>query len=321
MTISKLSEIKANTRVYVVNGAWAGYFIEDCVTGDLVLFIPTPHNNRKTVRTFEQSSTYEDLFPSEGYDVRISDTDEKMFSNLPFEIGAYATDENSIYEVIGSSNNKSLVTVGPIELVKVKVKDLVTDETSVKSISELHVHGFDEEFNDSLIKLTKSSNPAVKAYLKAAYMYSKEFKAMIEHAEGILALDDDSNFLDLLKDICDGRSSHRLNTRGEYFVNGDDIQFYTSIEDDKIITCKLRYKVEDGEMILLNRDEKTAQEYRELIKPILDKYKTSLSGAIQILHEPYGILRTSNSRPYREPDSVELEECEIFEKQPDGKWS
>ena len=73
-------------------------------------------------------------------------------------------------------------------------------------------------------------------------------------------------------------------------------------------------------MILLNRDERTVQEYRKLVKPILDKYKTSLSGAIQILHEPYGILRTRYFYPYREPDSVELEECEIFEKQPDGKW-
>ena len=317
--LSKSSEIEENTAVYVVNGCWTGYIVRDCVTDDLHLFIPIPNSKRNGIKTFEQGSTYEDVFPNNN--IRIYDTEEKQFSNLPFEVGAYATDGNSIYEIVGSSNNKSLVTVGPIELVKVKVKDLVTDESSVRSILDLHIHGFDEEFNDSLIKLTKSSNPAVKAYLKAAYMYSKEFKAMIEHAEGILALDDDSNFLGLLKDICDACSSHRLNTRGEYFVNGDDIQFYTSIEDDKVITCKLRYKAEDGEMVLLNRDEKTAQEYRELIKPILDKYKTSLSGAIQILHEPYGILRTSNSRPYREPDSVELEECEIFEKQPDGKWS
>ena len=168
MTISKLSKIKANTRIYVVNGAWAGYFIEDCVTKDLVLFIPTPHNG-KTVRTFEQGSTYEELFPSDGYDVHISNTDEKTFSNLPFEIGAYATDEDSIYEIIGSSNNKSLVTVGPIELVKVKVKDLVTDEIFIKGISEIHVHEYNEEFNEDLVKLTNSSNPAVKAYLKATY--------------------------------------------------------------------------------------------------------------------------------------------------------
>lgn len=320
MTISKTSKIEENTGIYVVNGAWAGYFIEDCVTGDLVLFIPTL-NDGKIVRTFEQGSTYENLFPSDGYDVRISNTEEKTFSNLPFEIGAYATDGNSIYEIVGSSNNKSLVTVGPIELVKVKVKDLVTDENSVRSILELHIHEFDKEFNEDLVKLTNSSNPAVKAYLKAAYVYSKEFKAMIDHAKGMAALDDNSNFLGLLKDICDACSSHRLNTRGEYFVNGDDIQFYTFIKDDKIVTYKCKYLREDSKMILLNQDERTVQEYRKLIKPILDKYKTSLRGAIQILHEPYGILRTRNSRPYREPNSVELEECEIFEKQPDGKWS
>ena len=322
MTISELSKsskIEENTAIYVVNGCWTGYIVRDCVTDDLHLFIPIPNSKRNGIKTFEQGSTYEDVFPNN--DIRIYDTEEKQFSNLPFEVGAYAADEESIYEIIGSSKNKSLVTSGLIELVKVKVKDLVTDETSVKSISELHIHGFDEEFNDSLIKLTKSSNPAVKAYLKAACMYSKEFNEIIDHAKGMLALDDDSNFLGLLKDICDARSSHRLNTRGKYFVNGDDIQFYTFIEEDKIVTCKFKHRREDGAMILLNRDERTVQEYRRLIKPILDKYKTSLRGAIQILHEPYGILRTSFSHPYREPDSVELEECEIFEKQPDGKWS
>ena len=312
--LSKSSKIEENTAIYVVNGCWTGYIVRDCVTDDLHLFIPIPNSKRNGIKTFEQGSVYEDVFPDN--DIRIYDTEEKSFSNLPFEVGVYAADEESIYEIIGSNKNKSLVTAGLIELVKVKVKDLVTDETFVKSISELHIHGFDEEFNDSLIKLTKSSNPAVKAYLKAAYMYSKEFKKIIDHAEGILALDDDSKFLSLLKDICEGRSSKRLNTRGEYFVNGDDIQFYTSVEGDKIVTCKLRYKAENGKMILLNRDERTAQEYRQLIQPILDKYKTSLSGAIQILHEPYGILRTRNSRPYREPDSVELEECPMFEKQP-----
>lgn len=322
MTISELSKsskIEENTAVYVVNGCWTGYIVRDCVTDDLHLFIPIPNSKRNGIKTFEQGSTYEDVFPDN--DIRIYNTEQKMFSNLPFEVGTYATDEESIYEIIGSSKNKSLVTAGPIELVKVKVKDLVTDETSVKSISELHIHGFDEEFNDSLIKLTKSSNPAVKAYLKAAYMYSKEFKAMIKHAKGILALDDDIKFLSLIKNVCENSSLNILNTRGRYFVNGDDIQFYTFIEEDKIVTCKFKYRREDGAMILLNRDERTVQEYRQLIKPILDKYKTSLRGAIQILHEPYGLLRTRFSHPYREPDFVELEECEIFEKQPDGKWS
>lgn len=316
--LSKSSMIEENTAIYIVNGNWTAFAVRDCVTGDLVLFIPIIHyNSNRTaydIWTFEQGSTYEDIFPSGDYNIRIHDTEEKQFSSLPFEAGVYAADEESIYEIIGSSKNKSLVTTSPIELVKVKVKDLATEETSVKKVSELHIHGFNEEFNDSLIKLTRSSNPAVKAYLKAAYLYSKNFKEMIDHAEGMLALEDDSNFMALLKNICDKSSSKRLNTRGEYFVNGDDIQFYTSIEDDKIVTCKIKNKVEGSKMILLNRDERTAQEYRELLKPILDKYKTSLSGAIQILHEPYGILRTRYFQPYREPDSVQLEDCAIFEK-------
>ena len=322
MTISELSKsskIEENTAVYVVNGNWAGYIVRDCVTDNLLLVIPIPHLKSNDVKTFEQGSTYEEVFPNNV--IRISNTEQKTFSNLPFEVGAYAADEESIYKIIGSSKNKSLVTTSPIELVKVKVKDLATDETSVKSVSELHIHGFNEEFNDSLIKLTKSSNPAVKAFLKATYTYSKEFKAMIDHAKGVLALDGDREFLSSLKEICEGSSSNRLNTRGEYFVNGDDIQFYTSVEGDKVVTCKFKHKVDESKMILLNRDERTVQEYRKLVKPILDKYKTSLSGAIQILHEPYGILRTRYFYPYREPDSVELEECEIFEKQPDGKWS
>lgn len=314
MALSKSSKIEENTAVYVVNGNWTGFIVRDCVTDNLLLVIPIPHLKSNDVRTFEQGSTYEEVFPNNV--IRIHNTEEKAFSNLPFEIGVYAADEESIYEIIGSSKNKSLVTTSPIELVKVKVKDLVTDEISIKNVSELHIHDFNKEFNDSLIKLTKSSNPVVKAYLKATYKYSKNFEEMIDHAEGMLALDDDSKFLALLKNICEKSSSKRLNTRGEYFVNGDDIQFYTSVEDGKVVTCKLRYKAGDYKMILLNRDERTVQEYRELLKPILDKYKTSLSGAIQILHEPYGILRTRDFRPYCEPDSVQLEDCAIFEKQP-----
>lgn len=316
--LSKSSKIEENTAVYIVNGNWTAYVIRDCVTGDLVLYIPIVHYNSnrvaKRIKTFKQGSTYGEVFPNDN--IRIYDTEEEQFSNFPFEVGAYAADEESIYEIIGSSKNKSLVTTGPIELVEVKVKDLATDETSVKSISELCIHGYNEEFNDALVKLTKNSNPTVRAYLKAAYKYSKSFREMIEHAEGMVALNDDSNFLTLLKDICEKHSSKRLNTRGEYFVNGDDIQFYTSVEDDKVITCKFRRKVGEDKMILLNRDERTVQEYRKLVKPILDKYKTSLSGAIQILLEPYGILRTRYSYPYREPDSVELEDCAMFEEQP-----
>lgn len=79
MTISKSSKIEENTAVYVVNGNWAGYIVRDCVTGDLLLVIPIPHLKSNDVRTFEQGSTYEELFPNNV--IRIHNTEEKAFSN------------------------------------------------------------------------------------------------------------------------------------------------------------------------------------------------------------------------------------------------
>ena len=45
MTISKSSKIEENTQIYIVNGNWSAFAVRDCVTGDLVLFIPIIHYN------------------------------------------------------------------------------------------------------------------------------------------------------------------------------------------------------------------------------------------------------------------------------------
>lgn len=99
MTISKTSKIEENTAIYIVNGNWTAFAVRDCVTDDLVLFIPIIHytSNRTAYKiwTFEEGSTYEDVFPSDDYNIRIHNTEEKVFSNLPFEVGAYATDEEA----------------------------------------------------------------------------------------------------------------------------------------------------------------------------------------------------------------------------------
>lgn len=78
MTISELSKsskIEENTAVYVVNGNWAGYIVRDCVTDNLLLVVPIPHLKRNDVRTFEQGSTYEEVFPNNV--IRIHTTEEK----------------------------------------------------------------------------------------------------------------------------------------------------------------------------------------------------------------------------------------------------
>ena len=77
MTISKLSKIKENTKIFIVKGRWSAYVIRDCLTKELVLYMPYPHykGGTKTIRhstkKIDQDATYEDIFPSKGYTITI----------------------------------------------------------------------------------------------------------------------------------------------------------------------------------------------------------------------------------------------------------
>lgn len=101
MALSKSSKIEENTAVYVVNGNWTGFIVRDCVTDNLLLVIPIPHLKSNDVRTFEQGSTYEEVFPNNV--IRIHNTEEKAFSNLPFEIGVYAAYEET-FKALAKTN-------------------------------------------------------------------------------------------------------------------------------------------------------------------------------------------------------------------------
>ena len=85
MTISKSSKIEENTSIYVVNGCWSGYIVRDCVTDDLLLFIPMPNSKRVGIKTFEQGSTYEDVFPND--DIRIHNTEKKHLATFLSKLG------------------------------------------------------------------------------------------------------------------------------------------------------------------------------------------------------------------------------------------
>lgn len=83
--LSKLSKIEENTAIYVVNGCWTGYIVRDCVTDDLHLFIPIPNSKRNGIKTFEQGSTYEDVFPDN--DIRIYNTEQKCSVTFLSKLG------------------------------------------------------------------------------------------------------------------------------------------------------------------------------------------------------------------------------------------
>ena len=199
MTISKSSKIEENTRIYIINGNYFAYIIRDCLTKELIMYIPIPKwtFGTKTIvhttKKINQDSTYEDLFPTNGYSVRIKRLEEPSnlkVNNLPFELKKYATEQKAIYEITNACDGYPLITSckNPEMLSKLKIelRNLVTDEITIKRLKDIHVEDKDAEFNHDLINLMNSEDLAVKSYLKAAYLYSKDFKQKIDKAQELI---------------------------------------------------------------------------------------------------------------------------------------
>ena len=66
---------------------------------------------------------------------------------------------------------------------EIELKNLITDEIITKRLKDIHIDKKDDEFNQDLIHLMDSEDLAVKAYLKAAYLYSNEFKEKIDKSQ------------------------------------------------------------------------------------------------------------------------------------------
>ena len=63
--VSKYSQIKENTVIYIINGQWTAEIVKDVYTDKLVLYIPYT----KQVKQIKQDATYRQLFPTE--DIRV----------------------------------------------------------------------------------------------------------------------------------------------------------------------------------------------------------------------------------------------------------
>lgn len=73
-----------------------------------------------------------------------------------------------------------------LDEIKIELRNLATDEILTKYRKDIHVEEKDIEFNYDLINLINSEDLAVKSYLKAAYLYSKDFKQKIDKAQELI---------------------------------------------------------------------------------------------------------------------------------------
>ena len=193
MRISPLDKIEENIAINIVNGRWTAYVIKDCISKELILYIPLPFEKYE-VKKIDQNTTYRDLFPKDKYTIIFDKVDPLKVSKLPFDIGMLATDKDSIYEIINACNGYPLITMhynpkiphhNPkvLDEINIELRNLITDEIITKRLKDIHIDKKDEEFNQDLIHLMNSKDLAVKSYLKAAYLYSNEFKEKIDNAK------------------------------------------------------------------------------------------------------------------------------------------
>lgn len=295
MKIDLNSKLIPNVQIYVVNGNWSGVIVEDCMTDELLFHIFGQGPTKSTTRRIDRDQTFNDMFPD--YDLSFSKPSLKI-SSLPFTFGTYASDGKSIYQIVYKEGHH-LVTLAPLEEVEVFVKDLLTDEVSAKKVSELSIHKLTDQFYKDLADLSESEDDGIRSYLKAAHEYSDFFRNLIEASKVITSLDSTEKFKTFLEEFFDGK---KFNTRGKYFVNGDDIQYYTFLEDDKVVVLKTRHSTcfDEHSVVLLSRTEYAIEDFKESIGELVRTYEISMADAIELFNESWTSLRTRYYRPYLE---------------------
>lgn len=303
MQIDLNSKLFPNVQIYVRNGHWSGVIVEDCMTGELLFHIFGQGPTKSTTRRIDRNQTFNDMFA--GYDLSFSKPSLKI-SSLPFTFGAYASDGKSIYQIVYKEGHH-LVTLAPLEEVEVFVKDLLTDEVSTKKISELSIHKLTDQFYEDIANLSKSGDDGIRAYLKAAHEYSDFFRNLIDASKVITSLESTEKFKSFLEEFF---NDEKVNTRGKYYINGDDIQYYTFLEEDKVVVLKTRHSkcFDEHSVSLLSKTEYTIDEFKDSIEELVRTYEISMTEALELFNESWSSLRTRYYRPYLdEYDNLTIE--------------
>lgn len=148
----------------------------------------------------------------------------------------------------------------------------------------------DDAFYHNLYSLYTGEPTETRGYLKAAHLYDKEFKAFIDHAILKHALSSEDAFKQALKDLCDKHDGY-INTHGT--INGNNIHYYTSLNDDTVITTESKYGPSNYAMHLKKHTETPIHLYMKQIADL--QPKSSLYEAIENLNKQFAQNR--NFRP------------------------
>lgn len=226
--ISMDSVIQPNTQFYVSNGHYTQYFIEDYLTGELVMVI-YPDGNPE-VRKIEEGITYKELNPDHNGTVHFMNEGLTPFNSTDFvttTLGIYRVHLEEGVSYISSKMNKLY------DEVLFKLENLAIGGYKYAKFKEIHQPNTKQFYND-LYNLYTVGYPMVQAFIKGL-IYNKDYANALSYGETLRATKD----IRALKELFSNTKYGYFVTPGGYNYDGSDYQFFTQLsEDGSLITIK-----------------------------------------------------------------------------------
>lgn len=257
-TLPMESVIQPNTQFYVRNGHYTQYFVEDILTGELVMVIYP--GGEPEVRKIEGGITYAQLNPKHNGTVRFMDEGLSPFYNSEF-----VTTSTGIFRTL-LKEGVSYLSRNMDKLKKdffFHLESLATGDSEVFNFNSIHQKRT-KEFYIDLYNLHTTGSPEVKSFIKGL-IYNEEFAKALSHGETIKATKD----LSVLKGIFNSTKYGYIATPGGYNYDGSDYYFFTQLsEDGSLVTIKKFFYPSDNEepRRLVAKQDLTVEDFqRELV--------------------------------------------------------
>lgn len=236
-TLSMDSVIQPNTRLFIKNGMYNQYFIEDLLTGEIVMVVY--QDEGAVVHNIEQGITYKELNPKHNGTVHFMESGLSPFYNSEF-----VTTSTGIFRVL-LKKGVSYLSRNMDKLKKdffFHLESLATGDSEVFNFNSIHQKRT-KEFYIDLYNLYTTGSPVVKSFIKGL-IYSEEYSKALSHGKAIKATED----LSVLKGIFESSKYGYIATPGGYNYDGSDYQFFTQLsEDGSLVTIKKFFYPSDDE--------------------------------------------------------------------------
>jgi hypothetical protein len=220
-TLSMDSVIQPNTRLFIKNGMYNQYFINDLLTGEIVMVVY--QDEGAVVHNIEQGISYRELNPKH------NGTVHSMDSGLtPFYNSAFVTTSTGIFRVL-LKEGVSYLSRNMDKLKKdffFHLESLATGDSEVFNFNSIHQKRTKEFYTD-LYNLYTTGSPEVRAFIKGL-IYNEEYAKALSHGKAIKATED----LSVLKGIFESSKYGYIATPGGYNYDGSDYQFFTQLSED-----------------------------------------------------------------------------------------